>query len=698
MKVTSIFSKWRFLLPVVMLVFALFYPVVVRAAPDQNAPILLIYNSAYTNNYFGAYLGEILRAEGLNAFYTINLNDYAANDAGLAAELIKHKLTILAETSLTAGQATVFSNYVNNQNGRLLAMRPDSQIAGLFGLGSGTIVGHEGYITIDTGVTWNGQTPLTGLTTSNLQLHEYPVIHGTEIRYGLSGGTTLASTTTGSYPAVVGSANGRTVAFTYDLASTVALIRQGSPANALIGTPVGDVDGDGIVRTIDLFQNGWLDLNLVPIPQADEHIRLFSRLVQTLVKQAHPLPQLWYFPGTTKTMLILTGDTHGGDAAVYGNELASISSRGGTISFYLTRWSGYPANDTDLAALQSQGAVFGLHPYGAADGVSLATGYNTVATWWAGRYSQPWSRTVRHHQIAWEGWTDAADVAAAAPYNIRMDTSFYHYGTWLDRDPGAGTDFVHGYMNGSGLAMKFIRTDGTVLPIYQQQTHLVDEHLLTGAGAGIEGLSPAQAYAVSQQLINASQSGNYSALMTMFHLDYYADPTDPYGNPYPAQLWAEATMDYANTLSIPLWDADRWLSFTETRHDADFTNMVWDSTNQIINFNVAAAATPGVNLTVMVPETYNGSNFYGALVDSVNVTASTSTTTIKGQTMRMIPISAGNHALRVRYGTPTAIGLQSFTVYNPVSTSMMILILMGISASILTGIVLVRKFYLHRKS
>ena len=51
--------------------------------------------------------------------------------------------------------------------------------------------------------------------------------------------------------------------------------------------------------------------------------------------------------------------------------------------------------------------------------------------------------------------------------------------------------------------MKFIRADGTILPLYQQLTELADEQLILGAGNGWEGLSDSQAVAVSQQLINS---------------------------------------------------------------------------------------------------------------------------------------------------------------------------------------------------
>ena len=53
-----------------------------------------------------------------------------------------------------------------------------------------------------------------------------------------------------------------------------------------------------------------IDRDRIPIPQADEQQRLFARPVKQLVAQARPRPELWYFPDTAKTMLILTGDAH----------------------------------------------------------------------------------------------------------------------------------------------------------------------------------------------------------------------------------------------------------------------------------------------------------------------------------------------------------------------------------------------------
>jgi hypothetical protein len=39
------------------------------------------------------------------------------------------------------------------------------------------------------------------------------------------------------------------------------------------------------------------------------------------------------------------------------------------------------------------------------------------------------SATVRNHQLAWQGWADGARIEAN--YGTGLDTSFYHWGSWL---------------------------------------------------------------------------------------------------------------------------------------------------------------------------------------------------------------------------------------------------------------------------
>ncbi len=615
-----------------------------NAAPVPS-PILLVTNSAYSANPFGAYLGEILRAEGLNEYDQVDLSNVTSG------KLSAYPVVVLTETTLTAAQATLFSGYVS-AGGNLIAMRPDPQITGVFGLGTqaGTPL-NNGYLKISSTATINGAVPGLGLATDTLQ------IYGSINRFNPASGSTViaslysdASTAT-PYPAVISGAygSGRGVAFMYDLAKNIVYTRQGNPANANL-----DVDSDGTVRTIDLFEktggtSGWVDLNKVPIPQADMQQRLFANLIKELASPIEPLPQMWYFPGNAMTMLVMTGDAHANPTSYFQNEINSINAYNGKITFYLAIGSN-PSPSNVLTWLPS-GHTFGMHPYTYQPNnyppyniTNLQQGYSVYNNWFTSYYSvAPYniqmSRTVRNHQLAWAGWTDSADYAAT--YGIAMDTSFYDWGGWLQKTDGT---WAHGYITGSGQPMKFARADGTLVPVYQQLTELVDEQMLGDIYPYLENLNAAQAITITQQMIDASLGGYYEALMTQNHVDYYS-----FGDP---QVWAEGMMSYANTKGIPIWNADSWLNFTETRHDANYTNLVWNPTNKILNFTSNATSSTGANLTTMVPLNYGGNTLKGVLVD--NVASPVTQKTVNGVNVGFVTTSAGSHNFVVSYGTAVA--------------------------------------------
>jgi hypothetical protein len=605
-------------------------------------------------NRFGAYIGEILRAEGLNAFDSIQLSSLTSTN------LAQYKVVILTETPLNASQVTLFTNYVSN-GGRLLASRPDTQLAALFGLNAMGSAQSDGYLKIE-GATSAGQ----GLPTETLQ------IHGAADRYTLNGAAVIATlyshaTTATTHPAVVTSTfgSGRTAAFTYDLATNIVMMRQGNPANANV-----DTDSDGVLRTIDLFQGSgggqpWVNRDRIHIPQTDVQQRLFARLVHQLVEPLTPLPQLWYFPGAVKAMLIPTGDAHANPLSYYSLVVNSVNARNGKITIYMSKGGGIEGQDPQVQAWRGQGHEFGIHPYANKPDnfptpiTNLQQGYDDLSGadgnggWFDFAFSSAKSKTVRNHQVAWQGWTDAAEIAIA--HGIELDTNFYHWGPWLQKP---NNTWPHGYITGSGQPMKFIKADGTILPLYQQLTQLVDEQLLgVISGAGYEGLNATQAFNVSKQLIDASIAGDYAALMTQFHVDYYN-----FGVP---QEWAEATMDYANQQGVPIWNADEWLAFTKIRHDANFQNINWDSVTGQLSFSMSAA-NASKTLSVLLPLTFDGRNLTSVLVDGNP--QSFSTFTISGRQLALINVSAGNHTFNAGYGTQASTSTPTSTP-SPTSTA-----------------------------
>jgi|GEM_PF-1454182 len=599
-----------------------------QAAAVPNT-ILVVVNSGGSSP-FGAYLGEILRAEGLSSFDVIELGSLTST------ALNQHDLTILGETALTSGQAALLQTYING-GGRLIAMRPDAQIRALFGLGaaSGTLT--DGYL----GMSGSGVS--AGLPTTTLQ------IHGAADQLALLGGATTVATlysnasSATAYPAVVSANSGRTAAFTYDLARNIIYTRQGNPANANL-----DVDGDGVKRTIDLFQTpgggSWVDKDRIPVPQADEQMRLFSRLVQQALAEVTPLPQLWYFPNSARTMLISTSDAHANPMSWYTTLINIANSYGAKVSFYLTIGQ---VDDTMVQVWRSQGHEFGIHPYWYRPDTyqpynitNLTEGYTASETWWGmSGLTSGSSASVRHHQVAWQGWTDAAQIAINN--GMGLDLNFYNWGSWIKKSDGT---WPHGYITGSGLPMKFITSSGAVLPYYQQLTELVDEHLVSGAGNAdtLENLSTAGAVAVSQQMINASQNGNYAALMTQFHVDYINTTSG----------WVDGTLAYAASQGVPMWNADRWLTYTQTRSGANLQNISWNGSSGTLTFNLNSTATSGINLTVMLPASYAGGSLTGVTVNGSS--AAYSLQTIKGQSMAFVNVPSGSRSFVVNYNTSVA--------------------------------------------
>ena len=177
----------------------------------------------------------------------------------------------------------------------------------------------------------------------------------------------------------------------------------------------------------------------------------------------------------------------------------------------------------------------------------MTTAFQTNLSWFTGLYGSNPSATTRIHQVEWQGWVDGAKVAAN--FGIGLDTSFYTWGLPVSYPDGHQ---AHGYINGSGQPMRFVDQNGVVVPVYQQVTSLIDEALVTTDFS--EHLTPAAATAVSQQIIDNSQAGDYAAVAAQFHVDYFGFSD--------VNAWATGTMNYARSLGIPMWTAERWLNYT----------------------------------------------------------------------------------------------------------------------------------------
>ncbi len=535
-----------------------------------GGPILLITS---TTNPFSRYYSEILWAEGLNAFTIKDISTVSE------AVLSQYDVAILGETALTSAQVTMMTNWVNG-GGNLIAMRPDKKLAGLLGLTDvgGTLP--EGYLLVDT-----SSGPGAGIVGQTIQFH------GSADRYVLGSATSLAdlyvdAVTATSNPAVtlrsVGSNGGQVAAFTYDLAHSIVLTRQGNPAWA-----GQERDGMSPLRSDDLFygdaagdpQPDWIDLDKIAIPQADEQQRLLANMIIQMNSAKKPLPRFWYFPNGYVAAVIMSGDDHGfdGTAGRFDNELANSPENCSLEDWECIRSSSYiypdplgAVTDSEAAAYDADGFEIGIHiTTQCADYTanSLEEMFSEQMNTWYSLYPSllpPVSN--RNHCIAWSGYTILPEEESK--YGIRLDANYYYWPPdWAGNSPG--------FFTGSGMPMRFATIDGNIIDVYQAATQMTDES--------------GQAYPYTIDFLLDKAVGPeeyYGAFTANMHTDYVT------GADY------NAIISSAITRGVPVISARQMLTWLDGRNGSSFNSLSWNGSD--LNFIISAEPS-AVGLVAMVP-------------------------------------------------------------------------------------------------
>lgn len=609
--------------------------------PAAGAGILLIMPAAEAAERpdFSPYLAEILRAEGLFGFATLPIEQLNRGS------LQQISVVLLGGGAVSANQAALLRAYVA-EGGGLIGFRPDPLLADLFGvrfLGA-TAPGDDLRIEPTAAET-------SGITPEPLQ------VHTPYTRLSVAGARVLA-TSAGGDPLVTLQRYraGAAVLWAFDLAQNIALIRQGNPAFA-------DQERDAMpgVRASDLFRD-WIDLERIGIPQADEHQRLLSSLIEQ-VALSGPLPRLWYFPAGAPGVLVATGDAHGSRVSHIERLLGAAEQHGGSASIYYTppaadalqriarrtRWTlsalpgiggrlrgGDPLpSPRQVAAWRERGHEFGMHPYVEA---GLDAGYNAAWNEFIKYGYGPLPPTVRTHRILWHGWVANAQVQAR--YGLRMNLDHYHSGPAVQRADGTWT---RGYLSGTGLPMRFVSAAGDLLSVYQQPTHLVDEHLMDVFNTGFEvGLDGQAAAATTIAQIAESIRRYPAALGFQCHIDPFllgGATAERVGR------WLDDTLAYCAAQGVPILSAERWLHVTEARAATQLVYHAWDAVQHTLTLEID---TPGDNLVLMLPQQYNGTTL--RQISDADGAPTTQRITLTGRSYATVALRAGRQTIRAGYG------------------------------------------------
>jgi hypothetical protein len=583
---------------------------------EARPPILLVSSAARP---FSAYTAEILKAEGLDTFTTLDLSLVTASVLNGFDELV------LGDVPLNSAQATMISTWVSG-GGKLVALHPDKRLAPLLGLTDQGATLSNGYVKVDT----SAGTPGAGIVGETMQYH------GSADRYALNGATAVATlyssaTAATTSPAVtlrsIGSDGGQAAAFTYDLARSVVYTRQGNPAWA-------GQERDAVfpIRPDDLFfgakagdsQADWVDLNKVSIPQADEQQRLLVNLLMGMAQDRKPLPRFWYLPRTLKAAVVMTGDDHafGGTAGRFDAYLAASPQGCSVADWECVRSTSYvyPASPLTNAQAQSyagQGFEVSLHvsPAGVNDlgcanwtPSSLGGIFDTQLAIFGNKYTSVPPETQRMHCVSWSDWLTAAKVEL--DHGIRLDTNYYYYpGSWIAAKPG--------FMTGSGMAMRFADTDGSLLDVYQANTEITDES------------GQAEPGTINALLDNATgAAGYYGAFVANIHTDHAASAD------------SDAIVAAAQARNVPIISAKQLLDWVDGRDASSFGSLVW--AGNTLSFKVSPGN--GANgLEGMLP-TQSGTRTLQTLTLNGSVDAAFTTKTIKGISYAFFSAAGGSYA------------------------------------------------------
>jgi hypothetical protein len=222
-----------------------------------------------------------------------------------------------------------------------------------------------------------------------------------------------------------------------------------------------------------------------------------------------------------------------------------------------------------------------------------------------------------------------------------MSLDHYHCAPGFQLPDGG---WAHGHFTGSTLPMKFVDEHGAILDIYQQPTQLVDEYLLPMWEDWGPRLSVEAAIAVARDLLAASRDHAYGPTVVQVH----ADAFNPEANYHQDVLaWTAGMLDVAVELGLPIWSAEQWLTFVESRQAVDLSNVNWQAAERQLTVRLEASPPAQADLGLLLPLQHGDDQLSEIEIDGVG--AAFRQRQVGGLIYGSIAVPAGNHQVVARY-------------------------------------------------
>ncbi|NQU11761.1 hypothetical protein HQ590_13285, partial [bacterium] len=383
-------------------------------------------------NAYGSFAQEILVAEGLTGFETVDVDqdglpDFQPSDVVILTRCFPH----IAEIEQLAAAV--------ERGVRLVCFQPSPRLAERFGWNPRKSVVLPGWVRIREGC------PGAGLP---IQAHVPAALYDPAEQN--TGWQAIADAvrpdwTEAGAPAVVRQAvgQGELVLFFYDLPAAVARIRFGNPELASYLTT-------GLWRwwhACDLFV-GHVDERVKHLPQADFHGQLLAKVLTDVA--SYPLARLWYYPqAAQRSVAIVQSDDDGSTPEQFQEISECLRARGGTATFYLVHTT--LLSEQMVRDLRGGGHTFAPHadPHRCTD--ERCFDFPRILREETADFKRRFgdcSSTIQCHCAPWHGYLDWVPMFRQEGYRLLF--------AYL----AGPTNHWHTYMCGSGRPLRFCDQTG----------------------------------------------------------------------------------------------------------------------------------------------------------------------------------------------------------------------------------------------
>ena len=89
------------------------------------------------------------------------------------------------------------------------------------------------------------------------------------------------------------------------------------------------------LRGMDLFTDGWVDTAMNTLNQADQQMALLTNCIQNLNEYTNPLPRMWYFPDSLKSLVVLDNDGEDNNEYDFEQQFRDVDSLGAKMTIYV---------------------------------------------------------------------------------------------------------------------------------------------------------------------------------------------------------------------------------------------------------------------------------------------------------------------------------------------------------------------------